>query len=253
MTGIPGSGKSTILPILKTSLRKKGYHVYDSREVFLRKYFSPQHSSLILAMINLLPRTMEHFFLTLFKRLFVDKIKYVASFFLQRKVLNKLILDTIFSNGELNSNSKLDLLWWMNLVSIYQFSLMHLKQDEIILLEEGFFHKLITYFIPTNNKNSAEIKIRNYINLIPEINCLIHINSNPNVCIRRLKKRNLPRKLRSKSPSEVLGYLVSADKVIRTGLTNLEANGFSQIVNIDNEHSGFNKDVFLQSFYNQYH
>ena len=111
-------------------------------------------------------------------------------------------------------------------------ALESLEESSVLILDEGFFHKVINFFVHLNF-DLEYTKIQAFLKDIPNIDLLILIEAGISNCLGRLENRSLPKVIRGSTTLEVRGYLESSQKAIDYSETILAAKG-TKIIKIDN-------------------
>ena len=103
-----------------------------------------------------------------------------------------------------------------------------------VIFDEGFIHKTHNLFIPSDDKiNTDDILI--YLKSIPKISLIINFNADYLVCLKRLKRRGLPFRLKNSSETEIINFIKESHDLSRFNSNKLP-DFFEniQVLNIEN-------------------
>jgi thymidylate kinase len=231
MTGLPGSGKTTVYPHLMSSFSDIGFDIYDFKK-FNQRYPSYLKST-FSTVYNYLPRAVRsRYSKYMYSKLnsddnFINKFKIEFNYLVDfAKTINqhRLIPD---EHKELSDK------WLLETASIYQVARELLKDDSYLLLDEGFTHKVINLFVSLQESEINEEGLEQYLLLIPQIEILIFIKTDINVCLERIMKRKNKNQRHGTSKAEVLRFLNIADQVLKITLKSLIKENVN-VITIDN-------------------
>lgn len=237
LTGISGSGKSTITPIIKKFLKTEGFEVYDKYILVLRCNEFPVNRRFSTVFIRLLPASFRDKMLALFYRVLDNKRIYLAHYLLENLGFYETTINNISEAPIPFYQKNWLILWWFNLISTYQMAVESLEKNSILILDEGFYHKLINFYVHLGHDLEYS-KIQTYVESIPHIDILIHIETSIDKCIERFSKRNLPRVIRGRTMQEVTNYLENSKKAIEYS-NNLISTKGTKIIKIENSDQPF--------------
>ena len=245
ITGIPGSGKSTITPIINKFLKTEGFKVYDKYILILSCDEFPLNRSLSTMFIRLFPAAVRDKILALSYRILDNKRIYMAHYLLENWKFYETTMNNILKSPIPLYQKNWLVLWWFNLISTYQMAMESLGENSILILDEGFYHKVINFFVHLGH-DLEYLKIEAYVKCIPPIDILIQVETSIEKCLERLTKRALPRVIRGSTTSEVRNYLVNTKKAIEYSNDIISANG-TKIIKIDNSISPLSpKNIITQ-------
>jgi len=245
LTGIPGSGKSTILPLIKQYFTKLGIETYDKLDVIVNCKEFPFNGLLFQKFFNLFPQKTKKNFYGLLNRILNLREIYSTEYILNNTTLHNFIIENINNCPVSSSHKYLMFRWWISLISIYQMGINYLPNKNILILEEGFFHKIINFYVFQFDKlNYRDIEL--YIEKIPAPNHLFYIEADKNLCLKRLNNRKLPKILQNASEKMIVEYLDRSERVIQYALDLINARG-TAVTNIQNSsESFFEKSILSQ-------
>jgi hypothetical protein len=232
-TGLPGSGKSTIVSIVKKWLIERGFKVADEYSVLRncqRILFGDLQFETILPWIlsklnqKTLDRTIKYLGL---------KKAYELRYIKQNLELYKFISAQTQARPLPIDHKNFTLNIFFDLAARYQIAFELLDNESILIFDEGFFHKVVNFFVSVEEDNINFIGVKKYLEKIPRIYTLIKIEANEDMCNERLHKRELPFRLKDKTDDEIFKYLVKAKSVIDYGVNYLDKRD-ANIISINN-------------------
>ena len=246
ITGIPGSGKSTIAPIVKEFFKKEGFDVYDGVSIiqhcrsfplnllFVGKIFGWITSKLSESRIRSIARILE-----------LNK-QYSQRFIRQNSDLFAQVKKITESRPISKEHKNLTISFFLNTASSYQIALESLKNNSILILEEGFVHKATTLFVSLEENNIDFKEIEKYLNRTAKVNAVINVQANEILCQKRLSKRKLPIRLENKKDDEIMKFLSKSKSVIDFNAKYLINKGIP-IFSMVNESETFSKDSLIKN------
>jgi len=239
VTGIPGSGKSTVLPVVKNYLRKRGLEVFDSRNIILCIERFPFDKSRKLA--ESLPPGLGDMIAKGLNRLYVEmKYRYKLKYLLSNRELFSYIVDLTNSRNIPHPHKILTVGWFLNLAASYQIASEHSGSSSVLLLDEGFVHRVIHLFVSVEEETIDAEKIERYLEKIPPIQTLIMVEANEVLCKNRIISRGLPRRLRGRTDEEIWEYLLSSKAALDNAQRFVSRRG-TNIVSLDNSSEQFSQ------------
>ena len=240
LTGTPGSGKSTILPLIVRYYQKKGYKVYDRHSLVFRYSQLPAGKIQSIALLKYFPLFFRKIFLAPTYRLFDLNRDYTAKFLLQNWNINEKTLKSISETPLPLDIKRALVLRWMNLTSQYQMAQEILNHESILILDEGFYHTLVNFFVHISFDLEYS-NIASYIKNIPDIDILVHVHTSLDDCMRRLAHRKLPGVIRGARQDHVRFYLEKAQKAIEFAQDKITEKG-TKIIKIENYSNPFSSN-----------
>lgn len=199
--GIPGSGKSTYQPFVKSYLRKRGQEAFDKRDL---RVLHACGNSFLYEVIRSLPSGLSSALLKLSTN--KDKLRksYANQFSDRYSGLVNFVEGLLESNS--NSEHKLAVKWFQNAAYRYELGTQMLNGGAYLLMDEGFMHKVLTLFVAPNQPLS-EGDIQTYLNLAPRPEMLLHIQTDLNIATDRMLKRGRTDRLANLNDQAIIDYM----------------------------------------------
>lgn len=244
-TGIPGSGKSTVLPIVQYYLKTNGYQVYNSDDIIRSidlGYFRNKSLRLLLnPLLNLLPKKI-------YTNMYIcskTRQRYQINYILNNIDFIRYVVKLTNSRPIPKSHKALILYRFIYLAELYQIAIETLGNNSILIFDEGYIHKVVSFFVSNEEKETKYTEIEKYLSFIPYIDLLVSVRTNQDLCNKRIKKRKLPRRLEGKTDVEISDYLTRSNAIINYTIKFLSKKKINMI-EIDNNYNKFEKDTILK-------
>ena len=229
--GSPGCGKTSLLPSLEKKFSEQGFNPFTvveaSRPVVSR--------TLIGKSINtFLPESLRDPLLW--------QVFYFSAF-LSRKNFSKGHPNLVAHVRKTQSirevpaeESDHALYWWFHLSGYYQFLKPRLYTNEVLILDEGFTHRVVQLFASdSGNPNRGDLQ--QYLDLIPRPDMLIFINAPAAICEQRVHERGLWDRMQHKSPQQISQFISNAHSVVDAAVKELKLKEWV-VIEIDNSAAG---------------
>jgi thymidylate kinase len=236
--GIPGSGKSTLFSLFKSGLSDQNLIVYDSEEIFL-KHEELIYPGYIIEKIRKIPSSYRFYFLRILNKIFKIEASYIRKFNKKNPELIEFVFDLIKKKHIFKKHKKYLNKWTQYLFSVYEIASNFLNDKSVLLFDEGFSQKAITYFNSVYERNLNIEEFEKYIHLIPKIDIIIRLNSDKSICYERIVKRGLPKRLEEGSSEEIGNYFDRSVVYIEKACKMLEKQG-SHIIEVENSENSSN-------------
>jgi len=216
ITGIPGSGKTTHFKLIKNYFHQKHLNVYDVHSIvllakkfpfsnyYLRKIFQRNNNFLIANMLKVIDRlgNLRQPYLTKFIANHPDFVSNYITFTAARSIPEPHKIMTLE--------------WFFNTASVYGIAEELKSLDGILLVDEGFFHRIIHLFLSTEETLVDDKVLAHFLSILPESK-LVMIDAPLDICENRIMHRGLPRRLKGKSDGAVHTYLENCRTLIKKG------------------------------------
>lgn len=224
-TGIPGSGKSTILPIVKDYLANQGLTVFDSGDIVRCSTRFPFTNSLFNTLLSSLPRGLNKILLRKLNNGLCLRQKYQIEYMINNLLFFNSVADLTNSRPIPENHKRITIESFLRMAGDYQIAKESSKKNAVLLLDEGFGHKVITFYISVEEKIIDFVEIESYLEKIPRIHLLIEIKADESVCKKRIIDRKLPERLEGRTDHEVMEYLRRSKSAIDYGVKYLSTKG----------------------------
>ena len=128
------------------------------------------------------------------------------------------------------------LYWWFHLSGYYQFLKPRLYTNEVLILDEGFSHRVVQLFASDfESSNRGDVLI--YLDLIPRPDILICVNAPASICEQRVHERGLWSRMQHKSRQQISQFVSNSHSIIDAAVKELKLKEWV-IVDIDNSGAG---------------
>ena len=206
--GVPGSGKTTLMPVLKDFLNENGYRAYPVLEAarpFAQKTIPGKVAG------ALFPGRL--------RRAALWQIFYLNSFS-QRRVFaknNRDLMEVVLpyqSNRPLSERDRDHVLrWFIHLTGYYQFFINNLDEGEALIFDEGFVHRVVQLFASEHESPNFDA-VAEYLSLIPQPELVVYVSAPREVCEQRVYSRGLWDRFREKDPLDTKKYLSNSWAIV---------------------------------------
>lgn len=229
LAGPPGAGKTTMLPVALQTLRARGlspYTVVEAARPFTRRTLAGRllHR---FAPASVRDALMWRLFL-LYS--FAHRLRFIARH--PALIWNVLRWQRQRPVAARARQRKVTF-WLFRLMGYLTFLHSHLRDDEILLLDEGFLHRVVQLFASDAETPHAS-RIRRYVNAIPTPDLLIFVHATPHTCHERIVARGLWQTFEGKQDEEVARFVQNAHRASMIALKFGRARGWS-VIELDND------------------
>ncbi len=227
--GTPGSGKTTLVPVVTGYLNEIGFQAYpvlDAARPFAKRTLSGKLIDKILPMFLL--------------NKILWQIYYFSSYLNRRKFYkkNRALMEEILQFQEQRPISRYDrhhvIHWFIHLTGNYEFFLKYLQPKDVVIFDEGFVHRVVQLFASENEEPDFELMVV-YLNLIPKPDLVIFTNTPYEICKERVFSRGIWERFRKKEPEDTSKFIFNASKVVNFSVDYLRKKGWN-IIEVQNGH-----------------
>ncbi len=225
--GTPGSGKTTLVPVLANIFAEYNYIartiVEASRPVVSRTF--PGSVINKLAPISLRDPVLWQLF---YNRSYFSR----KGFSKAHPALVSHVRNTQRARDIPADERDHNLFWWFHLVGYYQFLKPRLLRNEVLLLDEGFAHRVVQLFA-SDHENLDRDTLSEYLRLIPRPDMLIYVDVPAVECEKRVFDRGIWNRFNHKSRQQVSQFIVNSHIAVNTAVSMLKSQEWD-VVEIDN-------------------
>ena len=227
LSGMVGSGKSTVAAELKRLLRADGFTALSPAEAIERCLGRSWLGRAIacLAPVGWRERLQGHLLRMVggWQRLAFaisrpQLVWHVLQSQLHRKIPwwhRRIIIDRFFE-----------------VAGQYRYLRDHLQDGEVVVLEEGFVHRATNLYAWESQAVDPKM-VRRYLSLLPELDLVVFVRAPLDVCLERAGMRGLPQRLRDKEQETVDRFMVNANIISRVTFEFLTAHR-RHLIEVDN-------------------
>jgi thymidylate kinase len=231
MIGPPGVGKTSLLPTVIEALREMGiqaYTVVDAARPYAQRTFVGR----VLKRLTI-PRLHQQLFWQYFSLLsFLYRIKFIAN---NPSLVWQVIKTQSRRPSEADVRQRKVQHWFFRLIGYYEFLRTNIKPNEVVILDEGFLHRVVQLF-----SSSIEEPIRDqifgYVDLLPPPDLTVFIQASPDVCEKRIYERGLWERLQHRNQDEISHFVDNAHLAVTLAVSHARRKGWT-IIEVDNEES----------------
>jgi hypothetical protein len=231
-TGLPGAGKSTVFPLVKKACAGKCSDICDANDVYVKLINELPCGVLVDAIVP--SRQLKKKISSRWFRRAAVKQKYQAAAIQQQQLLNSEFHKINNSRGISADESSRIVSWFLSTLSIYTAATKALGKDDCLILDEGFFHKILSLFAAAGELSKDETAIKHYLDLIPSVDTLVYVETGVHECIDRIASSKAKRRYGWLDDEKFEAVLNHMKWLIDFGVSYVEGKG-TQIVRINNE------------------
>ena len=251
LTGISGSGKSTLLPVVQQYFQHRGYRVFNPADIagkaLAGRFISKSLRDYLFGLRFLLPGTV---FTRLYRR---SRMRHDHQFkYIQENIpLVEYIIHQTSTRPIPETHKNLLIQRFLFLAGIHQIAIDSLDADSVLIFEEGYVHKAVSFFISAEEKKIPFDEVDVYLGLIPRIDLVLTVHADPFLCKNRLRKRNPPLRLRGRAESDILDYLNRSATLI-DHITKVRMKNNLDIIPLENNDPLFAQQNILTQLHKNY-
>lgn len=228
MIGPPGAGKTTLLPTLLATLREQGFVAHTVTEA-ARPLTQRTVAGRILQQISPAPLRDPLLWRLFLLLSFLYRARFVAR--RPRLIWNVLRWQRGRPRAALARQRKV-LFWFMRLTGYYEFLRTRLQPDEVLVLDEGFLHRVVQLFSSHVERPNAG-HIHRYTKLIPEPDLVVSVFAPPALCLQRVTARGLWQPFQNRDEADVERFVHNAHQATMIALKFSRTQGWP-LLEIDN-------------------
>ncbi len=226
--GTPGSGKTTLMPVVMECLHEygmRGFSVVEAARPCVRR-------TLLGKVVNRLTPAAWHerlLWQVFYHSGTLCQLKFSAQ---HPRLMRHVIISQWGRPPAADVRRRRVLHWFFRLIGSYEFLTVHLRPDEVLVLDEGFLHRVV-------QMNASDVeepdlaRILAYVNLVPRPNLVIFSQALPETCEKRIYRRGLWEHFRHKSPAQISRYVANSHRVVNLTVDYIKSQGWT-VIEIDN-------------------
>lgn len=245
--GMPGSGKTTVYRALYSKLHHAGRTpVYTLDEAVYQGMKYSRQTRYLRWAARMFPYHIGYRLIGRFPKT-KDDVLYIAfrTFVRQHPELAGIIQQ--YQRECVHETQDLGLLaflWMFELCAKYQFAVDELREDAMLLLDEGFSQRVISLFA-YQDQGELEAKIACYLESIPlPDSVIVLINTSESVNVR-MQNRGYPFRVQTMAAEEIIAFLERTQRCIDITAEYLQRKGVS-LYHIDNTGSQMELEQHIQ-------
>jgi hypothetical protein len=115
----------------------------------------------------------------------------------------------------------------------YQFFRDHLQSNEVVVLDEGFVHRVVSLYVSASENADPEV-VENYLKLLPQVDIVIFVKAPLDICLERIVRRRLPWRLQGLAAAAIARALANMAGAIEIVASHLSRQGCVTMIEADN-------------------
>ncbi len=226
--GTPGAGKTTCLPVVKEFFAAQGFQTWSVLE-----------ASRPFAQRTSFGKWINSWAPTSLKSLFLWQVFYQSSK-LRRITFrseNRELINSIIGFQRKRPISPTDrhhvLHWFINLTGQYQFLKEHAQDNDILIFDEGFVHRVVQLFA-SEAETLDEVRIHSYLSLIPVPDLIISPHASLETCFERVYRRGIWERYKDRDLTNVFRFMSNAHDTVGIALDYIRMRGWP-VIQVNNE------------------
>ncbi len=228
---IPGAGKTTLLPTVTNFFNEQGFRAYSVLEA-ARPFAGRTLPGKLI--IRLAPQRWQR---PLLWQLFYHLSNlYRLKFMLKHRQLVWMVYRFQRQRPISNADRHHVLHWFFHLLGRYEFLKRYAQPDEVIVIDEGFAHRVVQLYA-SENEEPALVHLRAYVNLIPQPDLIVFPAVAADVCEGRVYQRGIWERFAGRSAAELSRYFANAGCVVAFAVREMQRKGWL-VLRVDNEDEG---------------
>lgn len=228
LIGVPGAGKTTVARILEDVLRDEGltpYDVVSAARIYARRTWVGRTFASLLAG-SLLSKALWGVYL-------VYSWVYALIFaFRYPRLVRQVVTSQRRRPDEADVAERKVLFWYARLIGSYGFLLARARSGEVLILDEGFVHRVVQLQTSEVETPSAAA-IEQYLRLIPKPTAVIHVTAPRELCLDRIRARGVWPRYQEDDSSRLQRFVESADRAVEGAVETMDRSGWS-VSQVDN-------------------
>jgi thymidylate kinase len=223
LAGTPGAGKTTLLPVAREHFMSLGFHantIVDAARPFAKRTLEGKLVS-ALAPDSLRGPLLWQVFYRLSQL-------YRFRFSLKNGDLVRAVQKHQKNRPISDVEKRYVIYWFVHLTGYYEFLKAHAHSDDILIVDEGFIHRVIQLFASEAETPDIE-SVEAYLDLIPRPDLAIFPLAPLATCKRRIYARGIWERFREKSPEDVDRFLANSKTIIDFTREHIQKKGWAVI------------------------
>lgn len=226
-SGAPGTGKTTLTPIVIQFLREQGLRALTIADAMPLYATRTPWGKIICATI---PRPSRKS--ALWRIYSYSSFLYGLKFAIKHYAFRRYVVKLQRGRPIPRHHQRLIRSYFDSMMADYQFLECHIQPDEILVLDEGFAHR-VTHLVSELEQPHPD-NIMQYLKLAPKSDLVILVRAPVSTCVQRLCARGLRGRLSGKNQQEVGQFVANAEKAIDISARYLRYMG-TEIIEVDND------------------
>ncbi|MEZ4776432.1 MAG: hypothetical protein R3D00_24870 [Bacteroidia bacterium] len=239
--GLPGSGKTTLVPFINTVMAEKGHVIFSRRDVRLLHVCGGYRKFQIAQKF---PSIVKRALVKVFFQFNHTESFYTEKFIQKYPDLVAYVLKTSAKNGVNEKIRRNSIRWFLSLGAIYQLAEEIMPPDAYLLLDEGFCQKVLNLFVSVD-KDPNLSKVKKYLEMIPLPDTVLFIQTDETIAFDRMKHRGPIKRLLDATDDELKSFLSRAKG--STDFVKIFLSDSTRLVILDNSEELFKGKEMISS------
>ncbi len=228
MFGAPGAGKTSLLPAAREFFARRGLRAYSVVEA-ARPAAARTRPGKVVS--RLLRGRLRRF--ALWQVYYAFCRRYRREFRRQHPGLVEGVLSDQRSRPITRYDRRHVLRWFLHLTGAYAFLMAYLEPDEVLILDEGFVHRVVQLFA-SEAEELQPARIYAYLDSIPRPDLLIYVSATAGAARQRVFERGVWERFQRKSQAATLRFLERSQAAVELAAGYLASNGWP-LVQVHND------------------
>jgi thymidylate kinase len=214
--GVPGSGKTTLTPVIAEHLRDRGLKARTMVEAG-----RPFASRTLLG--RLISTTVRQPYLqrsALWLTFVYASMAHRVGFVLENHRFVRHAIKSQLGRPLPRRHLRSIRQHFVRMMGYYQFLQGHRQADEIVVFDEGFLHR-VTHLYGSEQEEADVVNIVRYLELAPKSALAVLVYAPPGTCLERIYARGLRGRLHGKSEEEVARFVANVERVVQISVRHL--------------------------------
>ena len=228
--GAPGAGKTTLMPTVMEFFQEQGlktYTVVEAARPFAQR-------TLIGKIIALAPaRVRRPLLWQVFYRLSALRRWHFRRD--HEALLDHVLAAQVGRPAEADVEKRKIMYWFDHLTGYYEFLQAYAQPNEVLVLDEGFVHRVVQLFSSSAEQPEPE-QITRYLELVPRPDLVIYADTPREICEERIYSRGLWDRAKHKSEAEISQFVTNAHLAVTLATDFMQEQGWTMVA-VDNGRS----------------
>jgi hypothetical protein len=223
----PGAGKTTLLPVVREHFNRLGYSaatVVEAARPFAGR------TELGKTVNRLAPPALQR--PLLWQVFYYYSRLHRSRFQAAHPDLTQTVLDFQRRRPISRPDRRHVLHWYEHLTGSYAFLKSHFRPEDVLLLDEGFVHRVVQLFASEREQPTLD-RVAEYLGLVPPPDLVIYPCAPREVCEKRVVTRGVWERFQSKSPADLSRFIASSHAAVQFAVDCVTKKGWP-LIEVDN-------------------
>ncbi len=209
LIGAPGAGKTTLLDDICVVVAE-----HDRTPLTVEQAARPiaARTALGRLVVSVAPRSMRQRALWGVFRILSGL--YTVRYIVANRQLTRIVLRSQRGRPpESDAGHRRVLYWFLRTVGSFAFLRTHLRPAEVLILDEGFAHRVVQLFT-SSIESAAQSDLAAYAAALPRPDLMIHIRADLGTCQRRVRSRGVWQRVSHRADEEIDRFVANAHDAV---------------------------------------